>query len=110
MVTSRFRSFSVARDSVPQLSATEAAERPPSRSASKTPTFVATTIARAYIGAYASNMGMGTRPLAMTADSTGFSAIRPTRIDPPPLCLHANRGPDQGTDTETTEVGYRAPM
>jgi hypothetical protein len=84
MVTSRFRSFSVARGPVPQVSATDAADWPPSRSASKTPSFVATTMPRAYIGAYASSMGIGTMPLARTADSTGFSAIRPTRIDPSP--------------------------
>src|SRR6188474_2094767 len=80
MVTSTFRTFSVARASVPQVSATAAAGRAPSRSASKTPSLVAVTTARAYTGAYASSIATGTTPDAMTADSSGFSAINPTRI------------------------------
>ena len=84
MVTSTFRSFSVARASVRHVSATAAAGRAPSRSASKTPSLVAVTMARAYTGAYASSIATGTTPAAMTADSSGFSAINPTRIAAPP--------------------------
>ena len=73
-------SFSAARPSISQRSATADAVIGPSASASKTPTFVATIRVRPNAAPYGSSIGVGTMPDARPTASSGFSAMIPKRM------------------------------